>query len=162
MNYLRKIQLYEFVWTLRSSVWVVFNHFLLIDVTDRSKINSNHHRIRFDGFDVSLYLLSFFTNTLFKWVELCIPDYRIPDYIWRKGRSHTTDSSRNCWYSYFRYFLLNIFIFCIIYQTGVAYSFFLIFYFLSSWLSGLVIILLRFKSIVFNSEDEVLSLDLDT
>ena len=33
--------LFEFVWTLRSLVWVVFNHFLLIDVTDRSKISSN-------------------------------------------------------------------------------------------------------------------------
>jgi len=28
------LQLSEFVWTLRSSAWVVFNNFLLIDATD--------------------------------------------------------------------------------------------------------------------------------
>ena len=32
----------EFVRTLRSSVLVVFNNFLLIDATDRSKISSDH------------------------------------------------------------------------------------------------------------------------
>ena len=32
------MQLSEFVWTLRSSVKVVFNNFLLKDETDRSKI----------------------------------------------------------------------------------------------------------------------------
>ena len=37
----RILQLSEFVWTLRSSVWVVFNNFLLIDLTDRSKNRSN-------------------------------------------------------------------------------------------------------------------------
>ena len=35
------LQLSEFVWTLRSSVWLVFNNFLLIDATDRSKISSD-------------------------------------------------------------------------------------------------------------------------
>ena len=55
----RILQLSEFVWTLRSSVWI----FLLIDATDRSKISSDHHRIFFDA---SLYPHSFFTNTLFK------------------------------------------------------------------------------------------------
>ena len=53
------LQLSEFVWTHRSSVWVVFNNFLLINATDRSKISSNHHRI---FFAVSLYLLSLFAN----------------------------------------------------------------------------------------------------
>ena len=38
----RMLHLSEFVWALRSSVWVVFNNFLLIDTTDRSKISSNH------------------------------------------------------------------------------------------------------------------------
>ena len=28
-------QLSEYVWTLRSSVWVAFNNFLLIDATDK-------------------------------------------------------------------------------------------------------------------------------
>ena len=35
------LHLSEFVWTLRSSVWAVFNNFLLIDATDRSKISIN-------------------------------------------------------------------------------------------------------------------------
>ena len=34
------LQLSEYVLTLRSSVWVVFNSFLLLDATDRSKICS--------------------------------------------------------------------------------------------------------------------------
>ena len=53
----------EFVWTLRSLIWVVYINFLLINATDRSKISSNHHRI---FFDVSLYHISFFTNTPYK------------------------------------------------------------------------------------------------
>ena len=61
------MQLCEFVWTLRSSVWVVFNFFLLIGVTDRRKISSDHHRIQFY---VSLYPLSFFTHS---WRELRVP-----------------------------------------------------------------------------------------
>ena len=52
----------EFVWTLRSSAWVVFNDFLLIDATDRSKISSDQKRL---FFAVSLYLFSFFVNTSF-------------------------------------------------------------------------------------------------
>jgi len=35
------LQLSEFVWTLRSSVCVVFINFLLIDTTNRSKISSD-------------------------------------------------------------------------------------------------------------------------
>ena len=57
------LQLSEFVWTLRSSAWVVFNNFLLLDVTDRSKISSDQKRL---FFAVSQYLLSFFANTPFK------------------------------------------------------------------------------------------------
>ena len=33
------LQPFEFVWTLRSSVWAVFNNFLFIDATDRSEIS---------------------------------------------------------------------------------------------------------------------------
>ena len=40
----RMLQLHEFVWTLCSSVRVVFNNFLFIDATDRSKISSDQHR----------------------------------------------------------------------------------------------------------------------
>ena len=39
------VHLSEFVWTLRSSVLVVFNNFLLIDATDRSKIGSDQKRL---------------------------------------------------------------------------------------------------------------------
>ena len=52
----------EFVWTLRSSVWVVFNNFLLIDAADRTKISSDQNRL---FFTVSIYPLSFFANTPF-------------------------------------------------------------------------------------------------
>ena len=41
------LQLFEFVWALRSSVWIVFNNFLLIDATDRSKISSDQKRLFF-------------------------------------------------------------------------------------------------------------------
>ncbi len=57
----RILQLSEFVWTLRSSVWVVFNNFLLIDATDIRK-SSDQMRL---FFAVSLYPFSFFTNTSF-------------------------------------------------------------------------------------------------
>ncbi len=53
------LHLSEFVWTLRSSVLVVFNNFLLVD---RSKISINQKRF---FIALSLYPLSFFTNTPF-------------------------------------------------------------------------------------------------
>ena len=64
----RILQLSEFVWTVRSSVFKKKqNNFLLRDTTDRSKINSDHHRI---FFKVSIYPLSFFVNTPFKVLKL--------------------------------------------------------------------------------------------
>ena len=57
------LHLSEFVRTLRSSVLVVFNNFLLIDATDRSKICSDQKRL---FFAVSLYSLSSFASTPFK------------------------------------------------------------------------------------------------
>ena len=56
----RMLHLSEFVWTLRSSVLVVFNNFLLIDATDRSEIRSDQKRF---FIALSLYPLSFFANT---------------------------------------------------------------------------------------------------
>ena len=38
------LHLSEFVLTLRSTVLVVFNNFVLIDATDRSKISSDQKR----------------------------------------------------------------------------------------------------------------------
>ena len=32
------LQISEFVWMLRSSVWIVFNNFLLIDATDKVRL----------------------------------------------------------------------------------------------------------------------------
>ena len=56
------LKLSEFVWTLRFLVRVVFNNFLFIDTTDRSKIISDQKRL---FFAISLYPLSFFKNTPF-------------------------------------------------------------------------------------------------
>ena len=60
----RMLHLSEFVWTLYSSVLVVFSNFPLIDATGRSKIRSDQKRV---FIALSLYLLSFFANTPFKW-----------------------------------------------------------------------------------------------
>ena len=38
------LQFSQFVWPLTYSVWDVFNNFLLIDATDRSKISSDQRR----------------------------------------------------------------------------------------------------------------------
>ena len=59
----RMLQFSEFVWALSLSVWDVFNNFLLIDATDRSKISSDQKRF---FIALSLYPLSFFANTPFK------------------------------------------------------------------------------------------------
>ena len=56
------LQISEFVWLIRSLAWVVFNNFLLIDATDRTKNKSDQKRF---FFAVSLYPLSFFANTPF-------------------------------------------------------------------------------------------------
>ena len=57
------LELSEFVWTLRSSAWVVFHNFLLIDATDRSKISNDQKRF---FIALSLYPILFFANTPFK------------------------------------------------------------------------------------------------
>ena len=56
------LHLSEFVRTLRSSVLVVFNNFLLIHATDRSNISSDQKRF---FIALSIYPLSFFANTPF-------------------------------------------------------------------------------------------------
>ena len=56
------LQFSQFVWTPCYSVWDVFNNFLLIDATDRSKISSDQKRF---FIALSLYTLSFFANTPF-------------------------------------------------------------------------------------------------
>jgi len=65
----RMLQFYEFVWVLSYSVWDVFNKFLLIDATDRSKISSDQKRF---FIALSLHPLSFFANTPFKHSMLSI------------------------------------------------------------------------------------------
>ena len=59
----RILQFSQFVWTPCYSVWDVFNNFLLVDATDRSKISSDQKRF---FIALSLYPLSFFANTPFK------------------------------------------------------------------------------------------------
>ena len=56
------LHLSEFVWTLSSSVLVVFNNFLLIDATDK-KISRDQKRF---FIALCLYPLLFFANTPFK------------------------------------------------------------------------------------------------
>ena len=60
----RMLQFSQFVWALSYSVLVVFNNFLLIDATARSKISSDQKRF---FIALSLYLPSFFANTPFKY-----------------------------------------------------------------------------------------------
>ena len=57
------LQFSQFIWSLSYSVWDVFNNFLLIDATDRSKISCDQKRF---FIALSLYPLSFFANTPFK------------------------------------------------------------------------------------------------
>ena len=59
----RMLHFSEFVWTLRSSAFVVFHNFLLIDATARSKISSDQKSF---FIALSLHPLSFFANTPFK------------------------------------------------------------------------------------------------
>ena len=59
----RMLQFSQFVWTPCYPVWDVFNNFLLIDETDRSKISSDKKRF---FIALSLYPLLFFANTPFK------------------------------------------------------------------------------------------------
>ena len=63
------LQFSEFVWALSYSVWDVFNNFLLIDLTDRSKISSDQKRF---FIALSLYPLSFFANTPFNTISFVI------------------------------------------------------------------------------------------
>ena len=56
-------RLLNFLWAIRSSVCDVFINFLFIDATDRSKISSDQKRF---FIALSLYPLSFFANTPFK------------------------------------------------------------------------------------------------
>ena len=59
----RMYHLSDFVWILHSSVLVVFNNFLLIDATEKSRISSDQKHF---FIALSLYPLSFFANTPFK------------------------------------------------------------------------------------------------
>ena len=65
----RMLQFSEFVWALSYSVWDVFNKFLLIDATDRSKISGDQERF---FIALSLYPISFFANTPFKFTAISL------------------------------------------------------------------------------------------
>ena len=68
------LQFSQFEWALSYSVWDVFNNFLLIDATDRSKTCSDQKRF---FIALSLYTLSFFVNTPFKylWKSILVLPY---------------------------------------------------------------------------------------
>ena len=66
------MQFRGFVWILHSSVWIVFDHFLFIDATDRRKISCDRYRIQFR---ICTYPLSFITNTS------CNSEYKWSHYI---------------------------------------------------------------------------------
>ena len=93
----RILQFSQFVWTPCYSEWDVFNNFLLIDATDRSKISSDQKRF---FIALSLYTLSFFANTPFnvkkqRFVQLYLttisPEIQIlfPDNLRQNHHSHT-------------------------------------------------------------------------
>ena len=92
------LHLSEFVWTLRYSVLVVFNNFLLIDATERSKISSDQKRF---FIALSLYPLSFFANTPFKPGRVCIlPVLVIPTWgvetLHSNEKNFDSDISKDC------------------------------------------------------------------
>ena len=87
------LQLSEFVWALRSSVWIFFNNFLLIDATDKSKISSDRKRL---FFALRLYPLSFFASTPFKGVKIIWDIKETVLAIWN-DRNDMPDSSRYPW-----------------------------------------------------------------
>ena len=78
------LQLSEFVWTLRSSVWVVFNNFLLI-AENGCKFSSNYHRI---FFDVSLYSLlthlyrRYFFSKNMGWLLVSVAIIQLTYWLW--------------------------------------------------------------------------------
>ena len=78
----RMLQLPQFVWALRSSVWGVFINFLLIDATDRSKISSDQKRF---FIALSLYPLSFFANTPFNIIISRLNLVFVLNYIKKNG-----------------------------------------------------------------------------
>ena len=59
-------QFSEFLWTVCASAWVVFNNFLFIDATDRSKISSDE-KCLFFAFNV-------LWTPPFKIPRLCVPE----------------------------------------------------------------------------------------
>ena len=72
----RKLQFSQFVWALSCYELDVFNKFLLIDATDKSKISSDKKRF---FIALSLYPLSFFANTPFKILKNDIMKLNSPD-----------------------------------------------------------------------------------
>ena len=56
------LQFSQFVWALSYSVWDVFNNFLLVDATDRSKNSGDQKRF---FYRIKPIPLSFFANTPF-------------------------------------------------------------------------------------------------
>ena len=77
------------VWPVKYSVYAVFNNFLLIDATDRSKISSYQKRF---FIALSLYPLSFFANTPFKYSLLMA----IIKWFSKEGNRFTVARNHEC------------------------------------------------------------------
>ena len=76
------LHLSEFVWKLRSSVLVVFNNFLLIDATDRSKISGDQKRFFYRIKPIPPFI---FANTPFKQTCGYINCFNILWWSWPAG-----------------------------------------------------------------------------
>ena len=98
------LHLSEFVWTLRSSVLVVFNNFILIDATDRSKISSDQKRF---FISLSFHPLSFFANTPIKHVKL----FTIAEDEWNNNLKTIKNDLKTCcnetFWIVFQFFFLD-------------------------------------------------------
>ena len=105
-----------------SSVWVVFNNFIIIDTTDRSKISSDQNCFFIAS---SLYPLSFLANTLllyfllpefpyfsfiimnycWEMINISCREYRIDIYRGSQKRWHFND---DCTFGVFRIFICSM------------------------------------------------------
>ena len=96
------LQLSEFVWLLRSLVWVAFNKFLLIDATDKSKTSSDQKRI----FSQLAYTHFCFSLTLPLMLKYSVPTLAQTSVIRKRGKTSKITFNLNSrkFFNYFNYF----------------------------------------------------------
>ena len=117
-------QFSQFVWPRSYSIWDVFNNFLLLDATDRSKIRSDQKSF---FIALSLYPLSFFANTPFKdalWFFLSMRKWffdQCEHSILSNGISNAVLKKFTKFNIYFNNLLLKL--------SGIQFPFIILFYF---------------------------------